>query len=271
MTARPDRPLPTPELVARVAAAERDCMSDWLQAMAGLPGNPFGITIAPFGHATALVCRTIPAQVFNRVLGLTVDDRDQIPEIVDFYARNGASPAFDLDPYLVPPYWIEPNVFPNLVRAGFHHGAFHQILYGVPSDVVASRPTGVEVRRVEAEDADAFCWVYDQVWGGSGAVRVLLDHPRFRCYLASVDGSPAALGILHVASGVGSMANGLTIPAFRNRGCQTALLRRRVTDASKSGCDLLASQCMPGGSSQNNQLRVGLHIAGSKAWWVTGT
>jgi hypothetical protein len=83
-----------------------------------------------------------------------------------------------------------------------------------------------------------------------------------------VDGTAAALGVLHVAEGVGSMANALTVPALRGRGCQTALLHRQIRDAALAGCDLLASQCRPGSTSQRNQLRAGFRIAGSKAWWV---
>jgi hypothetical protein len=265
------RPLPTPDLAARLVAAEQQCMTDWLQALADLPGNPFGIAIQTFGQATALVCRTIPAQVYNRVFGLTVEDRDHIPAIVDFYAQHGASPVFDLNPYTIPPYWVEPNVFPVLVRSGFYQGAFHQLLYGIPTSDAPPLPPQLTIRSVESQDADTFAQVYDQVWGGSGAVRVLIGHPRFRCYLAFVDGIPAALGILHMAHGVGSMANGLTVPSLRGRGCQTALLYQRISDAAQAGCDLLVSQCMPGGTSQNNQLRAGFQIAGSKAWWVRNT
>jgi hypothetical protein len=224
-----------------------------------------------FGQATALVCRTIPAQVYNRVFGLTVEDRDHISAIVDFYAEHGASPVFDLSPYAIPPYWVEPNVFPALIRQGFYQGAFHQLLYGFPSTDCPPLPPGLAIRPVGPEDADTFAQVYDEVWGGSGAVRVLIGHPRFRCYLAFVDGIPAALGILHMANGVASMANGLTVPSLRGRGCQTALLYQRIADAARAGCDLLVSQCMPGVTSQNNQLRVGVQIAGSKAWWVRGS
>ena len=53
------RPIPTPDLVARLVAAERQCMTDWLQALADLPGNPFGIVIQTFGQATALLCRFV--------------------------------------------------------------------------------------------------------------------------------------------------------------------------------------------------------------------
>jgi hypothetical protein len=262
------QPLPTPELVARLVAAERQCMTDWLQALLALPGNPLGIAIKAFGQATALVCRAIPAQDYNRVLGLTVEDRDYIPAIVDFYVEHGASPVFDLSPYAIPPYWVEPNVFSALLRAGFYQGAFHQLLYGIPTTDCPPLPAQLTIRVVEPEDADIFAQVYDQVWGGSEAVCALIEHPRFRSYLAYVDGSPAALGILHVANGVGSMANGLTVPSMRRRGCQTALLYQRIADAARAECDLMVSQCMPGVTSQNNQLRVGFQIAGSKAWWV---
>jgi hypothetical protein len=261
-------PLPTPELVARMVAAERQCMTDWLQALADLPDNPFGIAIKSFGQATALVCRAIPAQVYNRVFGLTVEDRDHIPAIIDLYEQHGVSPVFDLNPYAIPPYWVEPNIFPALIRHGFSHGAFHQLLYGLPTTDCPALPSDIMIRVVESEDADTFAHVYEQVWGGSGSVRALIGHPRFRCYLAYVAGMPAALGILHIANGVGSMANGLTVPSMRGRGCQTALLHRRIADAARAGCDLLVSQCMPGVTSQNNQLRVGFQIAGSKAWWV---
>ncbi len=79
MSASTSRSLPTPELAARLVAAERQCMTDWPQALADLPDNPFGIVIQTFGQATALVCRTIPAQVYNRVFGLTVEDREPYP------------------------------------------------------------------------------------------------------------------------------------------------------------------------------------------------
>jgi hypothetical protein len=129
-------------------------------------------------------------------------------------------------------------------------------------------PLSLSIIEVMPDDADTFVEIYEQVWGDGTAVRVLIGQPHFRCYLGYVDETPAALGILHIANEVGSMANGLTIPALRGRGCQTALLHRRIHDAALAGCNLMVSQCRPGVTSQNNQLRAGFHIAGSKAWWV---
>ena len=262
--------LPTPAFVDRLIAAERDSLVDWLSAMAQLPGNPLKIIVEPFGTATALVCGRIPAEVFNRVIGLSIESIDHIPSILDLYASQGARPTFDLNPYAIPPFWETPNITPTLVKHGFYQGAFHQMLYATPRVGLPELPAYLTIREVTSADTAVFAHVYEQVWGDSTAITVLIDQPQFRCYLALVDNVPAALGVLHVANGIGAMTNALTIPAYRGRGCQTALLQQRVHDAAQLGCTLLVSQCRPGSSSQNNQMRAGFKIAGTKAWWIYG-
>jgi hypothetical protein len=268
MTESISLPFLTTELAQRLIAAERDCMVDWLRAMEALDGNPFGIAIRQFGQATALVCSRIPAEVYNRVIGMTADDRAYVPDILAFYREHGVNPLFDLSPYAIPPFWVQPNLPPLLARHGLYQGAFHQMLYGVPTLEVPPPPDWITIKEAGPADADDFVRVYEQVWGAGGAIRVLIGQPHFRCYLAFVDGVAAGLGVLHIANRAGSMANGLTAPPFRGRGCQTALLYRRIRDAALAGCDLLVSQCNPGTDSQRNQLRTGFRIAGSKSWWL---
>ncbi len=262
-------PLPTAGLVGRLVVAERDCIVDWLEALRAVPGNPLDAAVGDFGGATAGACREVPAQVFNRVFGLTAADRDRVPAILAWYEQQGAYLLFDLNPYAIPPFWVEPGLPHVLAEHGFYGAAFHQLLDAVPSAEVPSPPGHIAIEEVWPERADDFVWVYEQVWGGGDAIRPLLGGLPFRCYLASVRGEVAALGVLHIANGVGSMANGLTAPEWRRRGCQTALLHRRIRDAALAGCDLLASQCAPGSVSQRNQVREGFHIAGSKVWWVS--
>jgi hypothetical protein len=261
-------PMATPELAARLVAAERDCVRDWLRALAALPGNPFGAEWADFGDATALACSRVPAEVFNRVFGLTVADAAQIPAMLAWYGERGLTPVFDLNPYVIAPPWERDDIPVVLTNQGYYQGTFHQLLYGVPSAEVPTSAAGVTIEEVGPGDAEAFGKVYEQVWGSGDQIRPLLGQPTFRCYMAFVDGEPAGLGVLHLADGVGSMANGLTAPPFRGRGCQTALLHRRMRDAALAGCELIASQCVPGSISQRNQLRVGMAIACTKAWWM---
>lgn len=265
--------LPTAALVRQLISAERDCLVDWLSAMAELPGNPLQIAIEKFGQTTALVCGRIPAEVFNRVIGLTDADVEHIPAILKLYAHYGARPTFDLNPYEMLPFWEKPKIVPALAQLGFYQGASHQMLYMRPNAQPPIFPSNLSVHEATAADAETFARVYEQVWGDSTAVRVLLGQSHFRCYLAYVDQQPAALGVLHIAAGgmVASMANALTIPSLRGHGCQTALLDQRSFDAAQAGCELLVSQCRPGSTSQNNQLRAGFKIAGTKAWWVPNT
>jgi hypothetical protein len=126
----------------------------------------------------------------------------------------------------------------------------------------------LRVEEIGPAHADEFVRVYETVWGGGGSIRPLVGQSQFRCYLAYVDGQAAALGVLHISGAIGSMANGLTAPQFRDRGCHIALLHHRSRDAAADGCEWLVSQCMPGSISQRNQLRAGFRVAGTKAWWV---
>src|SRR3954451_7148868 len=185
--------LPTPALVQRLVDAERDCMVDWLRALEAEPDNPLGIAIRTFGRATALVCSTIPAQIFNRVFGMTAQDRHLVPAILAFYAEHRAAPLFDLNPYAIPPFWVEPNLLPVLAQHGLYQGAFHQILYGVPSTDVPAAPGHIAIQEVGPDARETFGQVYQQVWGNPAAIQVLLGDSRFRCYLASISGEPAGL------------------------------------------------------------------------------
>ena len=59
-----------------------------------------------------------------------------------------------------------------------------------------------------------------------------------------------------------------TVPRFRNRGCQTALLRECIADAVESGCALMLSQTSSGSTSERNMLRAGFRVAYTKTVWV---
>src|SRR6185436_1937291 len=91
----------------------------------------------------------------------------------------------------------------------------------------------------------------------------------WRCYVAVLDGAAVSYGALFLAAnGVGVCAAAATRPAWRGRGCQTALLRRRIADAARAGCDLVVVQASPGSGSQRNLQRLGLELAYTRAIWT---
>jgi len=75
------------------------------------------------------------------------------------------------------------------------------------------------------------------------------------CYLARVGGKVAGGATLSVRSRVAGLFGASTLPAFRNRGVQTALLHARLARAGTAGCDVAVSLARPGSVSQRNIVR----------------
>jgi GNAT superfamily N-acetyltransferase len=97
-----------------------------------------------------------------------------------------------------------------------------------------------------------------EAWAGLAGVRA---------YLARVDGAPAAAAALRLCDGLALLANASSLPAFRRRGCQTALIGRRLADARAAGCELVCALAAFASPSQRNLERAGLRLAYTKAVW----
>ncbi|MEK6411107.1 MAG: GNAT family N-acetyltransferase [Acidobacteriota bacterium] len=79
-------------------------------------------------------------------------------------------------------------------------------------------------------------------------------------FMAEVDGVPAGGGMMSVHQGVASLGGTGTLPEFRNRGAQKALLLARLAVAAESGCDLAMVATAPGSISQRNVERQGFRV-----------
>jgi GNAT superfamily N-acetyltransferase len=80
------------------------------------------------------------------------------------------------------------------------------------------------------------------------------------CYLARVYGAVAGGAIIILHDGVAGLFGASTLPAFRNRGVQAALLGARVARAAEAGCDLAVCLAQPGCTSQRNVVRRGFTV-----------
>lgn len=258
------------ELARDIIMHERNNFIAWTQAIQAVDDNVYGAKIEQFGNATVILNRDFSSPIFNRVFQISWADRHHIPDILNFFNEHGVRPLFDISPYDIAPYTSGENILKVLADYGLYHGGFHQMLYAEPYDEIPDTAPYLRIEEVSPDSGyEEFMAIYEAYSGDGRAIALLVGHSQYTCYLAQIDGKPAALGLLHIANGVGSMATGVTLPEFRNKGCQTALLYRRMRDASLAGCHLVISQCQPGGSSQNNQLTVGLHISGTKVWWTS--
>jgi hypothetical protein len=65
----------------------------------------------------------------------------------------------------------------------------------------------------------------------------LPQESHWRCYTAAIgDDNVVATGAMLIYDGVAQLGPGTTLEHARGRGCNTALLRRRLLDASAAGC-----------------------------------
>lgn len=91
--------------------------------------------------------------------------------------------------------------------------------------------------------------------------------PGTVCFLAEIDGALAATGAIAMHEGVALLAGASTIPEFRGRGAQNALLQARIAYAATNGCDLAQIVAQPGSASQRNAERQGFRIAYTRGKW----
>ena len=126
------------------------------------------------------------------------------------------------------------------------------------------------VRELRPDEADLFAATLSDGHGAPPFARPPVarwaEQPGWRLYLAELDGVPAAAAALAIEDGIGFLAAASTLPEFRRRGCQTALIRRRISDAAAAGCDeVCALTAEP--ASRRNLERCGLELAYTKTAW----
>lgn len=81
------------------------------------------------------------------------------------------------------------------------------------------------------------------------------------CYLARIGGQPAGAAAMTIVGDAAYFWSASTVPTFRRRGVQAALLRARLKDAAAAGCDLAVLGTEVGNTSQRNAQRSGFQVA----------
>jgi hypothetical protein len=230
------------------------------------------VTIAEFGGAWAAITPGAPdADFLNKVYRLRPEDAGLVPAIVERYRAAGLRPWFELAPH------------PEFARLAdtLHAAGARQLDF----DVVLERelpaalppvplPPGVAVAEVEPGDED-FVRVLpaghdvppEHLAAAIERTRSQARVEGARTYLATVDGVPAAAAVLLLAGGVAYLANASTMQQFRRRGCQGALIQRRLADAASAGFGRACVLTNWGSQSHHNLARADFRAACNKVVW----
>jgi GNAT superfamily N-acetyltransferase len=137
-------------------------------------------------------------------------------------------------------------------------------------------PGGVEVVEVSDPAAEPFGMIAATGFGlPAWAAAFFADLPgreSWRCYVGKVDGQTQACAAMQIHAGVAELGIAATLEPARGRGCQLALLRRRLLDAAEAGCHTLfieTGERVPHRSSTSyrNILRAGFEEAYLRPNW----
>jgi GNAT superfamily N-acetyltransferase len=232
------------------------------------PGNPMGAEILDDGGMVATKVPFVPQNsLMNRATG--IEHPRHLDDLIAFYGATRQ--AF---------FWVEVTpytpieVTDALLERGFKAESSASSLYASPLPAPADR--ALQVCVVNGQTLDAFL---DTLNTGFGTPPNLLDGlranqrfwvnvPTWHLFLARVDGEPAGAAVLSLHDEIAYLAAASTLPPFRNRGLQTALIATRIATARALGATIVTGQAEWGSSSQANMQRAGLQISHVRVLWT---
>lgn len=264
----------TLDLARRIDRAEIDFCA--LAAGAGTPGGVASLEVAG-GRALCSFAGSPLNKVLGLGLGSPVDDAD-LDAIEAFYDERGIPVQIELCPLAVP------GLSARLTTRGYQLQAFENQLVRSLDHADPFPAPGLRVTAASSPDADE-TWLRIAAAGfsapdGSGAAAGplppdLLDnirkvmggfmHPDFERLLVWVDGEAAGVANAYVSDGVLAIAGTATLPAFRGRGVQTALIAARLDAARARGAELAVITTAPGSRSQENCAKHGFALGYARA------
>jgi hypothetical protein len=224
-------------------------------------------------HAGAFVAFDGPDSPVTQTFGLGLFEEltpDALDVVEDFFISRGAPVQHEISPL------AGVAVLDLLCTRGYRPIELSTVLVQ-PVTPPAGEPSGnIRVRAIDVEESSLWADVSARGWshehpelegflrklGATAAARQ--DSPAF---LAEIDGTPGAAGVLCLHEGVALFGGSATVPELRRRGLQTALLRARMQYAVERGCDLAMMVAMPGSDSQRNAERAGFRVAYTRTKW----
>lgn len=229
----------TPEEISRmVEYAEADAWADFFLAAPEDFRAEHGLQIERAFGSTILFSQSFDDSFFNRVLGLGLSEplyEGLIDDLMSYYLHQGRqSFCFPLSPLAQPPV-----VHDWLAWRGFQAGPWWPKLFR-PAEPLAAPKNNLRIEPVTVQHAWIFAEVSCAAFGMSEAAwpwfAAAIDRPGWFHYLAWADDQPAASGAMYIRGDVAWLGMGSTLPGFRRRGAQAALVARRIQDGIERGC-----------------------------------
>ncbi|MFN8484749.1 MAG: hypothetical protein U0768_17065 [Anaerolineae bacterium] len=236
-----------------------------------------GLRVERIGGAVCLFAPSIPIVLFNRVVGLGLRapaTEAAADEIVEAYRAAGiARWAVQVSPAAEPaalPNWLAGRGLPQ-------RDNWAKVYRGTAPPPHAATSLTAEV--VERDRAHEWASVALEGFGMppflGGWLAASVGEPGWRHYLASDDETPAAAAALYIRDDVGWLGIEATLPTYRRRGAQGALMARSIEDAIEMGCRWIITETGEDTAehpnpSYHNMRRTGFALAYLRPNYIAG-
>ena len=171
--------------------------------------------------------------------------------------------------YLCP--FAHPSLAQELGTRGWRIEGWIQVLVRqlFREDKFKAGDPDISIRKVSRGERKTWASVISEGFSTSGSP--YLSEPQLhhntarakgiRCYIAFIDDLAVGAASLTVVKSLASMHYASTLPDFRKRGVHISLIRQRLRDAARTGCDLAVLATDLGSPSQRNAERSGFQSA----------
>ena len=191
---------------------------------------------------------------------------EQLDRVEQFFRSRGVASTVVVSPL------AHESLRALLGERGYRIAEFNSVLtrkisapepFAPPEGMVVERITAETVRpwmRAIAQGFSQDIVVAEEVFGGIAAL------PGSLAFLARIEDKVVGGGggrIIPEAR-IAALFGAATLPEFRRRGVQSALIARRLYEAALSGCEYAVVSTNPGSGSQRNMERRGFRLAYTK-------
>ena len=266
-------PLLSLELAREIEMAEAEAAIDCAERIRPASANGEG-AIAAVAGGYAIYCGV--NSPVTQAVGLGLDgavSKEEFDRLEEFYFCRGETVRVETCPL------ADATLIGHYRERGYGVTEFSNVMVRpVNCGAAGMIPNGIEIEKARPDEIDL--WVLTVAQGFAehfpvrqellDVMRVFASGKNTECYLARIEGQVAGGATVAMRGRIAGLFGASTLPLFRKRGVQTALLQTRMRRAAECGCALAMSLAQPGSASQRNITRRGFQTLYTRVKFESG-
>ena len=253
-------PLLSLELAREIEMAEAEAAVACAERLMAVQGDGAG-AVASIGGGYAVYCGANSPVTQAVGLGLNgAVSKEEFDRLEEFYFSRKEPVRMETCPM------ADGSLIEHYRERGYHVNEFSNVMVRpLEKSAAAALPAGIEIQKADEGEIDLWTLTVAQGFAEHfpvtqemlSVMRLFASGKNAECYFAWLDGKIAGGATLALRGRIAGLFGASTLPQFRNRGVQTALLHARLQRAAERGYELAMSIALPGSASQRNITRRG--------------